>query len=117
MMNNAKEFRLWPPELDAVVAASESHKILLENDRVRVLEVIIQPGRKEPMHQHRWFSVMVVDSPADIRYHHVNGNVEDIQRKESGAVTLTESLPPEKLHAVENIDTKIYHAFRIELKE
>nr|WP_321226677.1 hypothetical protein [uncultured Psychroserpens sp.] len=29
----------WPAELDAVVAAPHNHKILLENDQVRVLEV------------------------------------------------------------------------------
>ena len=29
----------WPDALDAVVAAPQNHKVLLENDRVRVLDV------------------------------------------------------------------------------
>ena len=35
----------WPPELDAVRAAPQSHRVLIDNDRVRVLEVIVEPGR------------------------------------------------------------------------
>jgi hypothetical protein len=31
----------WPPSMDAVVAAPESHRVLFENDDVRVLEVTI----------------------------------------------------------------------------
>jgi hypothetical protein len=29
----------WPRELDALIAAPDSHRLLFENDRVRVLEV------------------------------------------------------------------------------
>ena len=38
----------WPRELDALIAAPDSHRLLLENDRVRVLEVVIEPGAREP---------------------------------------------------------------------
>mgnify|MGYP006207596615 FL=1 len=44
----------WPAELEATVAAAENHKILLENDQVRVLEVTLAPGEVEPLHFHRW---------------------------------------------------------------
>jgi hypothetical protein len=37
----------WPRELDALIAAPDSHRLLLENDRVRVLEVVIEPGARE----------------------------------------------------------------------
>ena len=30
--------------MDALLAAPASHRVLLENDRVRVLEVVIEPG-------------------------------------------------------------------------
>src|SRR5215471_17245593 len=33
----------WPKTMDALVAAPASHRVLLENDRVRVLEVVIEP--------------------------------------------------------------------------
>ena len=51
----------WDPELDAVKAAPEHHKVLFENDRVRVLEVTLEPHDEEPVHHHRWPSVFVLD--------------------------------------------------------
>jgi quercetin dioxygenase-like cupin family protein len=57
----------WPETMDALVAAPGSHRVLLENDRVRVLEVVIEPRTREPEHTHRAESVMIVDEPARIR--------------------------------------------------
>ena len=34
----------WPDSLDAMVAAPEHHEVLLENERVRVLDSRIKPG-------------------------------------------------------------------------
>ncbi len=51
----------WDPELDAVIAAPGNHKVLFENDRLRVLEVILEPDEEEPVHHHRWPSVFVLD--------------------------------------------------------
>ena len=58
-----------PHEGDAVAAAPDSHDVLLENEQVRVVEVVIRPGEKEPVHTHRWPSVMMVDCAARIRYY------------------------------------------------
>ena len=44
----------WPPELDALIAAPKQHRLLLENDRVRVLDTEIAPGDRTPVHTHRW---------------------------------------------------------------
>jgi hypothetical protein len=60
----------WPDSLDAVLAAPDSHRVLSENDRTRVLEVIIAPGEREPEHTHRWPSIMVVHQPARLRLLH-----------------------------------------------
>lgn len=51
----------WDPKLDAVVAAPKHHKVLFENERVRVLEVTLEPNDEEPVHHHRWPSVFVLD--------------------------------------------------------
>jgi hypothetical protein len=51
----------WDPELDAVVAAPKHHKVLFENERLRVLEVTLAPHDEEPVHHHRWPSVFVLD--------------------------------------------------------
>jgi hypothetical protein len=60
----------WPDTLDAVVAAPRSHRVLFENERTRVLEVMIGPGQRELTHTHRWPSVMMVNRPARIRLLH-----------------------------------------------
>jgi len=54
----------WPKE-SAVIAAPRNHKILLENDNVRVLDVTIAPGETEPVHFHRWPSVLYILSAGD----------------------------------------------------
>ncbi len=59
----------WPDRMDALLAAPTSHRVLVDNDRVRVLEVVIEPGTREPEHTHRAPSVMIIDEPARIRYH------------------------------------------------
>jgi hypothetical protein len=51
----------WDPTLDAVVAAPKHHKVIFENERLRVLEVTLEPNDEEPIHHHRWPSVFVFD--------------------------------------------------------
>jgi hypothetical protein len=89
--------------------------VLLETTAVRVLEITIEPGDREPEHVHRCPSVMIVDEPARIRYY------------ESGTLTFASPLTvdrpamratwmdPEGPHSVENVDARRYHAFRVEL--
>jgi len=55
----------WPDSLDAVVAAPEHHSVLLENDRVRVLDARVEAGDTVPAHTHRWPGVHYVVSIAD----------------------------------------------------
>ena len=43
----------WDPALDAVVAPKH-HKVIFENERLRVLEVTLEPNDEEPIHHHRW---------------------------------------------------------------
>ena len=37
----------WDPALDAVIAAPKHHKVLFENDRLRVLEVTLESNDKK----------------------------------------------------------------------
>jgi hypothetical protein len=53
----------WPDSLDAMVAAPEHHEILLENERVRVLDSRIKAGDTVPVHTHRWPSVLFAGEP------------------------------------------------------
>jgi hypothetical protein len=108
----------WPETMDALLAAPDSHRVLLENDRVRVLDVLIAPGTCEPEHTHRSPSVMIIDEPARIRYF-----VDGEPRFESSSATddvpgvRVRWMQAEGPHAVENIDCHRYHAIRVELKD
>ena len=109
----------WDPALDAVAAAPDSHRVLLENDYVRVLEVIIRPGEREPAHTHRWPSVMVGLDAARIRYYDAEGTLrfETPEGREGDSSSLGANwLGPEPVHAVENIDVTVFRALRVELK-
>ncbi|WP_020585029.1 hypothetical protein [Endozoicomonas elysicola] len=108
----------YPDSLDAVNAAPDSHEILLENDKVRVLRVVIEPGSKEPFHTHRSGSVMIVDKPAQINYYGEEGDLLFFTKPTDGKHhQMPQWLDPEVLHSVENIDDKVYKAYRIEIKE
>src|SRR6516162_2359223 len=55
----------WPDSLDAVIAAPRHHKLMFENERVRILEVRIPPGETVPVHTHRWPSAIYVAKQSD----------------------------------------------------
>ena len=56
----------WPASLDAMAAAPDHHEVLLENDRVRVLDSIVGPGDSTPVHTHRWPSVLYIIGFSDL---------------------------------------------------
>ena len=107
----------WPPELDALLAAPASHRVLLETSQVRVLDVVIEPGTREPEHTHQAPSVMIIDSPARIRYYAGGAlQFESQTRAGSPSGVRVRWMEPEGPHSVENIDQRRYHAIRVELK-
>lgn len=108
----------WPDSLDAVLAAPSSHRVLFENEHTRVLEVTIAPGEREPEHTHAWPSVMLVHQPARIRYYTAGTLTYTSPAHDSSAASgpRVSWLDPEGPHSVENIDSHVYAAFRVELK-
>lgn len=52
-----------PDARDAVAVSPETHKVLLENDRVRVIEVSLPAGAKEPQYSHPWPALIIEDTP------------------------------------------------------
>ncbi len=96
---------------DSARVAPKNVKVLLENNRVRVLEVRIRPGEKIPMHSH----------PAHVTY-----TFSDIKGKyvsAAGEATRGEAKPGEVFwsepltHASENVGASEIHAIVIELKD
>jgi hypothetical protein len=108
----------WPDQLDAVVAAPAHHHVLLENERVRVLETRIKPGDTTPVHTHRWPNVQYVLRGTDFVRHDGDGGVALDTRAGAGppqsATTLWSGpLPP---HSLENVGETELRVLMVELK-
>jgi len=56
----------WPGNLDGAKVAPETHKVIFENEHVRVLEVTIPPHSKEPVHTHCLPSTLYIQQIGDI---------------------------------------------------
>jgi predicted metal-dependent enzyme (double-stranded beta helix superfamily) len=105
----------WTPANDALAEAPQNHKLLFENDEVRVLEVTVQPGVREPLHAHRYPSVLYYISAAHMKEYSPGVAAVDHPRKEDGAVVFLPIGPP---HQMENLEiTKPLKAIRVELKK
>lgn len=109
----------WPDALDALVAAPDHHTLLLENERVRVLETLIPPGDTTPVHTHRWPSVYHILSWSHFLRTDDQGQVMVDSREveslaEPPAVLWSEALPP---HALQNVGDADIRLVSVELKE
>ena len=60
MTRGSAEDWTWPAELDALVAAPGTHRLLFQNETVRVLETRIAPGETTEVHTHRWPGVLYI---------------------------------------------------------
>jgi predicted metal-dependent enzyme (double-stranded beta helix superfamily) len=110
-----------PADLDAVAAAPKNHVVLLENDEVRVLQVSVAPGETEAIHEHRWPSVIHIQSwqPAeDVRYAVQAGKLVEVSRTAlpAGAPPPAIWSPREEPHAVTNKGSAPFRLLRVELK-
>jgi hypothetical protein len=109
----------WPKEKDARIAAPGNHKVLLENDKVRVLDVTVAPGEVEAVHSHRWPSVLYFMAAGDFIDRDANGKIIFDTRTLTTplAFPLTMYKEPEAPHSVENLSKTItLHLVRVEMK-
>src|SRR3954471_13876119 len=108
----------WPDSLDALVAAPDYHSLLLENERVRVLDVHIPQGHTVPVHTHRWSALLVLITDGELVRRDAGGAVlfdtRTIEKKSSPLVpTWSGPFPP---HSVENVGKTDIHVISVELK-
>ena len=108
----------WSDELDALVAAPAHHTLLLENERVRVLETRIPAGETTAVHTHRWPNVQyVVSSPDFIRRDGEGAVLLDTRLSrptaQSPATLWSEPLPP---HSIEDVGETDLRVIMVELK-
>jgi mannose-6-phosphate isomerase-like protein (cupin superfamily) len=105
----------WTPENDALAAAPQNHKLLFENDDVRVLQVTVPPGVREPLHAHPYPSVLYYISAAHMKEYSPGAPAVDRGHKDDGTVIFLPVGPP---HQMENLETrKPLKAIRVELKK
>lgn len=113
---NASNFdKWWRPENDALTAAPQHHKVLFENDEVRVLEVTVPPGVREPLHAHRYPSVLYYASAAHMKEYSPGMPEVDRGHKNDGDVIFLPVGPPHQMENLEN--SKPLKAIRVELKK
>lgn len=108
----------WPDHLEAVVAAPDNHKVLLENEHVRVLEVSLAPGEVEPLHFHRWPSVLHITQAGEWIDRDADGNVIfDSRNVPAMTYPLTMWKGPEAPHSPVNLSDDIeVRLLRVEIK-
>ena len=95
---------------DAAAVTPKVVQIKLENDRVRVLEYISEPGDKEDWHFHPAFVVYVVNG-GTLRISTPDGKSYDEEFK-PGDIRYREPVT----HATENIGKTVLHAIIVELE-
>lgn len=109
----------WPDALDGPAAAAGNHRVLFENDRVRVLETRIPAGERTPIHTHGAPTATYIISGSSF-----------IRRDEHGAVMLdTKAIDPPFVmpqvawsdflpaHSLENTGPEDFVAIGFELKD
>lgn len=95
---------------DMVKVAPNNVKVLLENARVRVLEVHQKPGEKIGMHSHPAYLVYSFTGGKS-KYTYPDGKTEEREGK-AGEAVWREA----ETHASENVGTGEAHALLVELK-
>ena len=108
----------WPQSIDAIAAAPGNHHVLLENDQVRVLDVVVPPHTKEPVHAHCSPSVLYIMEASAFIDHDANGKVLLDTRELKMPLTFPMTMwkDPEAPHSVENLSDKPLHLIRVEQK-
>lgn len=107
----------WPGEMDAVLAAPDHHRLLLENELVRVLDIRIGPGERVAMHTHCWPSVLYLMSWSDFVRRDAAGVVlldtRGGEPQAVGGAVWSPAMPP---HTLENVGDGELRLVGVELK-
>ena len=96
---------------DPTKVSPETHKVILENERVRVLEVRVKPGEKVPMHSHPANVVYFLNNAKE-RFTFPDGTTKD-RDDTLGVASWSEAVT----HSAENTGITEIHVVQVELKE
>jgi quercetin dioxygenase-like cupin family protein len=95
---------------DAVKVAPHIYKVLFENERVRLLEVVLQPGDSSEMHTHP-DNLIYLLSDGNVTFTDPSGETADLEMS-AGTSMWMEATE----HATENVGGTRVHALFFEPK-
>lgn len=114
----------WPENLDALKAAPENHTVVFEDDNMRVLAVLLDGKKSEPIHTHKYKSVMWISKPI------VPCQINNYKKDEKGNLVKTDSMTinempvnigqmvdPEGPTSITNLGSENGLAYRVEFKK
>jgi quercetin dioxygenase-like cupin family protein len=97
---------------DVLEVASNAYKLMLDNKKVRVMEIRLKPGEKARMHDHPNDHVVYVMKNAKFRLTFPEGKSNEIDLKVGQTLWLTAGP-----HETENIGSSEAHNLVVELKQ
>ena len=97
---------------DVLKAAAKAYKLLMENEKVRVLDIRLKPGEKAPMHNHPNNHVVYVMNNAKFKLTFADGKMGDFDLKSGQALWMEAGS-----HATENVGTTDGHNLVVEIKK
>jgi quercetin dioxygenase-like cupin family protein len=98
--------------MNAATAEVKGQKVLLENDRVRVVEYVLEPGVPMGMHDHPRDRVEITLTPGRVRVTQEDGSTQETDEKEGTVFAKANA----RRHDVVNIGTTPLRAIHVELK-
>jgi hypothetical protein len=119
MQNNKPHQQKWPSELDALLAAPQHHRLLFENEMVRVIDARIPPGETTALHTHQWPASLYIISMSDFIRYDAEGRVTFDSRTMPIALLPSMAIwsEPIALHALQNTGLNELRVICVEIKK
>lgn len=96
---------------DAMKAAKSVAKLMLENEKARVLEFRIRPGKKAAMHNHPHNHVVYFMTNAKLKLSYPDGKSDKLGVKAGQTIWMEASS-----HETENVGKTVAHYLVVEVK-
>lgn len=101
------------PQKQTLKSAPNQHRSILENDHTRVMEVILPPGEKVPLHNHDLPAVIIIHQTSRAIVRNSNGEIVSDATPPIGAYWTIANRP---LYSIENAGKQTMHLYRVEIK-
>jgi hypothetical protein len=105
---------------DALKAAPSHHRLIFENDSIRIIELILSPGQETPPHSHLPGIVWVTNNSQVVISDFSSGTTSPVRKDtislRPDQVNVSREEAAIELHSVKNVGTEEYHEYRVEFK-